>query len=494
MRPRIDPWKTLKTLRSGESIATPILYDTSAIGISSRIVERLVTLANTFFGGVWFVGVYGTQRWREVGDSPPAEFESRVREAQTRIKPCIPEVRVETKGNVAAVAVEGLFGKVSHCFDETYSPDHGTYLYDRGECWKAPSAVLQELRDRDGESDFELEVPPAVYPRDLEAVLMRSAGVDPDNRAELVRAGVTTASGSPTVAGCMAFGGADVFRRHSALGIRWQRFEHGMTESQRLGNEPVESGYPSGPLVGMVEWATCNMVDWLPASGGSDLGRRLCRELIVNALAHRTLSPLSLGFKHADFEMGKLKALLGDGDNSVFEASPVVVDCYPDMTPVVSPGGLPVGSVRLLGPDRVQGRLARNPHLIALLTRYNLASQRGLGLAYAQRLAPANGCRLEFNNSPDSFEVRLLVDPAQAVSAEAGLGVSPSRRRMSPAQRKERVVALLEDGPMTSAELIEALGWPPSTVRLVLKNLTKKKVVRRTERAARSPNQRYFLC
>jgi len=273
MSPLIEPWEILKRLRSGENVATPTLHDESAIGISSRIVERLVALANTFTGGIWFVGVYGVLEWQEAGDSLPEDFESRVRQAQNRIKPRIP-VRVETKGRVAAVMVEGLLGKVGSCFDGTYSREHGTHLYGRAKCWNASSKVVNELRDRSGESDFELEVSPQVYPRDLEALLMRSAGVDPDNRAELVRAGVTTASGSPTVAGSIAFGGADVFRRHPALGIRWQRFEHGMAESQRLENEPVESGYPLGPLVGMVEWAICNMVDWLPASGGSDLGAR----------------------------------------------------------------------------------------------------------------------------------------------------------------------------------------------------------------------------
>ena len=490
----IEPWKTLEQLRSGEAVATPILCDTSPTGmIPSDIVARLVALANTHAGGVWFIGVYGTMRWKATEILLPEDFESRVHNAQNRIEPTLPQLRVEVKGQIAAVVVEGMLARVGFCFDGESSSSRRTYVYDRGSHLTASSDLVNELRDRSGRSGFEIEAPAALHLSDLEEILIRSAGLDPDNPEDLIRAGVTTKYRRPTLAGSIAFGGAALFKRYPALGILWKRFDHGMLESNLHKIEPVESGYPRGPLVGMVARVIYKMDDWLPAGGGTPGAEQLCQELIVNAVAHRTLSPFTLGLGGSSLDMRKLKLLLGSEETLTADGQPVTVECYPDMIRIISPGALPVGLVHLLGPDRVKGRLARNPHLLGLLTRYGQASGRGLGLAYAQRLAPANGCRLEFKSGPDSFEARLIVDPEQAVAAEAGLGVSRSRQRMSPSQREERVVALLVDGPRTCAEIIEALGWPPSTVRLVLRNLTKKKTVKRSERAARSPNQRYSL-
>ena len=78
--------------------------------------------------------------------------------------------------------------------------------------------------------------------------------------------------------------------------------------------------------------------------------------------------------------------------------------------------------------------------------------------------------------------------PDENSSAEVPLALVNST-----AERQEQLAGVLEDGPMTTTDLVERLGWPASTVRHVLRVLIKQRTVKRTARSPRSPHQSYRL-
>ena len=490
-----SPWEILDTLRTGAEVEVAILYDLTARRlIRSEITENLVALANTPTGGFWFVGVEGPATWKNFGVELPDDFEDDVRAAARKIEPPTADVRIERRGTVTSVSVVGASGRSGSYHVRGGATEHRTYVYDGGHVRKAQPNEIKELRDRAGESQFELETITGQRTSDLHGGLLAVAGIDLDEPKAFQNADVTDSYGLPTVGGLIAFGKGDVFRRYPDMGIRWRRYRHGATEQEIHGLDPTEDESLEGTISDMIDTVVDRIVEWLPTSARLRDAERLATELIVNAVAHRSLSPFRIG--NAPTEGAAAAVRLYEATQGFVgpSAEPVNVECFLDLIRITNPGPLPVGRVRQIGPDTVKGRLARNPRLLELLTRRGLASGRGLGLAFARRMAPLVGCRLELENHTDSFEVRLRIDPDRVVDVSRGTaGVPPKRRRLTPAERQEAIVSALEEGSMTAAELVGQLGWPASTVRHVLRALLKQGTVKRTARSPRSPNQSYRL-
>ena len=192
----------------------------------------------------------------------------------------------------------------------------------------------------------------------------------------------------------------------------------------------------------------------------------------MNAVGHRSLNPDALNDPKAA----------------------TMVSIYTDVVRISNLGLLPVGRVNQYGRDRVKGRFSRNPHLMGALRRLGVAGEKGMGIATACRIAVSVGCRIEFSETNGRFQVAVVVDGNRAVDvARFGGRLHGSRRRMTAPDRAERVLDVLEDGPMSAQEVGETLGWPNTTTRAVLRGLLIQKAVSRTERSPRSPNQRYRL-
>ena len=92
----------------------------------------------------------------------------------------------------------------------------------------------------------------------------------------------------------------------------------------------------------------------------------------------------------------------------------------------------------------------------------------------------------------DSFEARVVVDPDQVVRVERyGPGAGHTRKRMTPHERRERILDALGDDELSARELAAALDWPAPTVRATLRDMVEEKLVKRTSQSSKSPQQRY---
>ena len=490
------PWETLDRLRNGADVDTPpVLHDrTVAHVLPSHIAKKLIALANTPTGGIWFVGICGHTGWGDSKGDLPADLEARIHDAKRKIEPASVDVRVHRRGSVAALTVVGAPGRHGSYHERGSSRETGTYLYDDGRIICASKEEVHEIRDRAGEGQFELGTITGRRSSDLHRGLLSAVGFDPDDGKALRDAGITDSYGHPTIAGLIAFGDPSVFDRFPSMGIVWRRYQHGAAETEIHGIDPVDEDFPQGHLAAIVEEVVGRMVEWLPETRRPGDAQRLCKELVVNSVGHRSLSPYRIGTAAIEGAAAAMRLFSAYQGFVEPKAEPVTVDCFPDLIRITNPGPLPLGRVRQLGPDGVKDRLARNPHLLDLLTRKGLATQKGLGLAFVRRFAPLIGCRFELQNHQDRLETRLRVDPDRVIDTDRGtVGVPAKRRRLGSTERQEQVVGLLEGGPMTAAELVEQLGWPQSTVSYVIRSLLKQGAVKRTSRAPRSPNQSYRL-
>jgi len=255
---------------------------------------------------------------------------------------------------------------------------------------------------------------------------------------------------------------------HPYLLLHYRRYEAGRAEVLAGSLPPIEYFLAPGPLSacipdlaeGLLEHAVVRLHD-------AGLSRQLFDELLVNAIGHRSFAP-----EHRD--------------------RPVVVEHYTDRIHITSPGLLcPEVS---LEDGALAGRHSRNPRLMAQLTRQGLARQAGLGLAWAQRLAPELGYRLHHTTDDASVTAVLTVDPALAIRADARLRREERRLRLPAGQLERRIVELLSDGHAhASRDLQQRLGMPMSTVNAALRRLVKLGHVETTEKRPRSPKQRYRL-
>ena len=468
-----DPqiWLILDRLRGYDEPDVPVISDTNLPSSISDRVERVVALANAESGGVWFIGVYGSLNWRSCDTDLPDNAPELIRAVAERIRPRAPQIHISHRDGVLAVAVESVTTDSGFCYDGNYSEKRGTFLHSGTSSTRATTKRYTELLDRVGRSDFELEAPLYSTTR-LSKLPLRRAKLEFADERHLQQLGVLNTYGRETVAGLVVFGGQEVFEKCPGLGIRIAEYDIGAAEASVRDLAPSQSWNAHGGIQSAISILTSNLVRWLPIETQRKNAERLFRELLVNAVGHRTLSA----------------ATLGDS------AQALSVSSYPDRIVISSPGRAPAGRVRLVGKDRVVGRFSRNPNLMRLFQRAGLASQKGTGLAVAARIAASVGCRLEFQHSGERFEASVVIDPALAARASRIGMEAPSRsRRLSADERAEHVLHMLADGPLSARRLAEQLGWPGSTVRAALRGMVKRRLVLRTRRSARAPNQTYAL-
>ncbi len=191
------------------------------------------------------------------------------------------------------------------------------------------------------------------------------------------------------------------------------------------------------------------------------------REILVNAVTHRHYP-------------GK-------------EDEPVKVSCHPDRIVVTSPGAWAGPEDEQADPTSDPSARIPNPGLHALMARLGLCRQQGMGLERARLHARAIGMRLEIERRGLAVRASLIVDRQLSLELDTPGAERQSKTRGSAAAvREERLVEYLRRRESASKkEIAEALGIPEPTVAVTLKELRDKGRVMTTERAARSPRQRY---
>lgn len=171
------------------------------------------------------------------------------------------------------------------------------------------------------------------------------------------------------------------------------------------------------------------------------LPRRVVREVIANAVAHRT------------YEL---------------DATPVVIEVRPNAVTVVSPGGLPdpvtVATLR-------QAQAPRNHTVIDFLRRFGLAEDSGQGIDVIE-----DDMRLELLAEPvftaehDSFAVQL---PLRGLVSTTERGWLAEFERTGLLQSEERVllVTLAREESLTNSRARDVLGVDSTEARVRLQRL-----------------------
>jgi ATP-dependent DNA helicase RecG len=173
----------------------------------------------------------------------------------------------------------------------------------------------------------------------------------------------------------------------------------------------------------------------------SRLPRRVVREAVANAVAHRS------------YEL---------------DTTPVVVEVRPGRVVITSPGRLPdpvtVEALR-------QAQAPRNHAVIDVLRRFGLAEDSGQGIDVMQ-----DAMRLEMLNEPvfsevdDSFRVELPLRGLVSTTERAWL-LEHERTGHMQVQDRSLLLALLREGRLTNTRAREALGVDSTDARARLQHL-----------------------
>ena len=258
-----------------------------------------------------------------------------------------------------------------------------------------------------------------------------------DDPAALTTLGALTPAGPLTVAGAVALGAWA-----EELAVEVVLVSGGYTEAQQrpIGRTTLTRllGDPASML------ARAGQILRLHRLHPGDAA---LREVLINALSHRCYSEIE----------GR---------------DPIRLLIYLDAFAVVSPGGM----LRRVGfsQGQVQQPYRRNPHLHALLKLRGLAEGQGRGLPL---LALVPGFGVEVLRGRDSVRVLFRRDRAPLAARST--------------DRPAQVLTLLDGGPMTRAEIQEALGVSRASTQKVLKKLVEDGRVVREAKSPRSPVQRY---
>lgn len=171
------------------------------------------------------------------------------------------------------------------------------------------------------------------------------------------------------------------------------------------------------------------------------LPRRVVREAVANAVAHRSYE---------------------------IDATPVVVEVRPTAVTIISPGRLPepvtVATLR-------QAQAPRNHSAIAVLRRFGLAEDSGQGIDVIQ-----DAMRLDMLSEPifleeaESFTVELSLRGLVSVTERAWL-LEHERAGRLESRERSLLVTLFRDGRLTNASAREALGVDSTDARSRLHRL-----------------------
>ena len=465
-----DVWSILRRVKQGEKFPFDIVLVKHAPIIVDDLVRPIIALANSLTGGIVYFGVNKHVYVDVLDIEVPDNLDELLSAGVSGIAPGAPVVRSFRRPGNCALVVDSIALRHGFCYEETRGRRDGLYLIDGHSARHPTSNQVEAILDRAGLSNAEMATLGYATDDDLDQLTLSRARLAANDRDRLRNTGVVGEFDGLTRAGAICFGSEALISRYPVLGIMHREYDVGAEEAAARELEPVfERLSPGGAGPGISSLANY-LSDWLPVEDASNAGTELFRELLYNAVAHRTLA-------------------IRDLDDTQLAVS---VAICPDQVRIVSPGGLPRGRVRLLGRDRLDGRFARNPALLRLLERTGCATQKGLGLAKARANAPKVGCRLELVDHPDSFEARVIVDPDVALRVQTyGPATAPTRVRMRPEERHACILDALGEDELSAQDLAAVLGWPLPTVRAALKTMVKKKLVKRCSRSARSPRQRY---
>ena len=433
------------------------------------VLRPIVGFGNCIDGGALVFSAPPIRESHKEWDRIEETLERLIEQARKRIAPTAPNTRIVRDDILCALLVESISRRVGLCYDRELGDRDGVYLaYDDGS-FSPDEEDLEMLRDRAGLADAESRSVSEKFDSVIDSDALESAGFSVSNLEQLRSANIITAEGELTMAGAVAFGAESLIERFPALGIVVRRFAGGAEECIARNLDPMSEELVRGPAT-KVEPLSAELASWLPVTDPGDNGVTVFREILVNAIGHRSLLV----------------------ENFEDRTNAVTVSVYDDQVRVISPGAIPRGRVRPSDRDRLHGRFSRNPNLILFLKAMGLARQTGLGLAKVRAAVPMVGCHLELIDHFDSFEVRVVVDADLAVRVDRlGPAPLPPRKRLRPEERHELILDALGSSEMSALTLANAIGWPAPTVRAALKQMVKLKLIRRCSRSARSPRQRY---
>lgn len=242
------------------------------------------------------------------------------------------------------------------------------------------------------------------------------------------------------------------------LGLEYRQYETGAGEADLRDLPPAHQRWLPGPAAEAIDALVVELVVGHPLR--PDLLQALLRELLVNAVGHRSYAP-------------------------PYVDRPVLVERFTDQYRVTSPGGL---VSRVAAEDgTIRGRWSRNPRLMGYLGRQGYAHQQGRGLALVRAAARDVGCVWSMEARPDVVIARLQIDGALLVRAPDAV-----RQRFPADGRKARVLDAIRRRRAASVSELEAeLDMPNSTLRAAIRALLVEGKITATEAAGRSPNQRY---
>jgi DNA-binding transcriptional ArsR family regulator len=436
----MDPILLIEAFQRAPDEDHPIMA-VDALPPASELARCLAALANRPLGGCYVLWS-STARDREV--------EAAFQDASRRCGPPATFEFVRSSGWVcAAVAPAAVEVHV----------DRAVPILTNGQVRTGTESDIVALKDARGDISFEHEPGPPPIVDDTAANALRLA--DP---AAADAAGVAAEGGSSvTLAGAWVVGRGDQAPPASSIHLR--RFRASLEDA--IGRDvPGERALRYGP-------PAAETVDLLALQIAADLGRgtvrrsqplpTAVRELLVNAIAHRSYAP-------------------------TYRTTPIGIRQYTNAMVIESPGCLPTGHVRFEG-GRVMGSWSRNLTLTSLLGGLGVARQRGDGLLLAARLAREAGYELIVAPHEDRVVATLRVAPAAEAPRD-----TPTRQRLPREVREARIIELLSRlGERTAQQIAEALAVPSPTVRADLLQLTRRGVVEQTDPSPRSPTQTYRL-
>lgn len=409
---------------------------------AKKLQEAMVAFTNTG-GGTIFVGV--TDERVIVGRRHDQGIDDTVHEA------ALTAMNVG-RYSVSEGAVDGtpiVVVDVEPREDEVAQTSDGRVLKRRGGR-NVPvfGAELWELMSTRALRRYETS-PSGISPQDVQADIAREVahqhGWSDDARADRWRErGLLHADGSLTIAGALILTDPVDTLGTAKFVIDIRTYESDDSASY------VRRGAMRGPVQHQAEAAT----SWVLREIGTEmivtgarrhdvprLPRRVVRETVANAVAHRDYSR---------------------------DQSPVVIEIRPSSVTVTSPGRLPapvtVATLR-------EAQAPRNHTIIDVLRRFGLAEDSGQGIDIIQ-----DGMRLEMLDEPifeelgDSFQVTLKLHGLVSISERAWLAEYERQGQLHEGDRL-LLLTVLRDGRITNSRAREQLGIDSVEARSRLRRL-----------------------